>query len=156
MHGTQYVSSDACTIFIGDLSIFCSKEKIHSAFAEFGEIVDIRLKKDEKTSKMLSYGFVEYSTPNAAIAAMQEMNGKILCGRKIRIGWASNKGNDFPGLDKGPPELAFSGTSSIHVSFMSFNVSHSHYSVFVIDNFLSYPSSLTMNSFQHFSASMGK
>ncbi len=76
--------SSAYTLFVGDLSIYCTKEDIERAFSPFGTIKDIRIKKDEQTGKYLSYGFVEFEEVSAAVNALQNMNGYVLCGRPMR------------------------------------------------------------------------
>lgn len=71
-------------LFLGDLSVFCSETDISEAFQKFGEIAGVRIIRNRNTKKNLSYGFIEFTNVSAAIQAMNEMNGKILCGRSIR------------------------------------------------------------------------
>jgi nucleolin len=72
------------TLFVGDLSICCTVDVIEKEFEKYGEIVDIRIKTDPITRKSLSYGFVEYSTPEAAQNAFNCMDKFVLQGRAIR------------------------------------------------------------------------
>jgi RNA recognition motif-containing protein len=72
------------TLFIGDLSIFCTIQDIEKVFSTFGPIVDIRIKRDENTNKNLSYGFVKYVLVNSAEQALNNLNGFVLCGRPMR------------------------------------------------------------------------
>jgi RNA recognition motif-containing protein len=71
-------------LFLGDLSMFCTEEDLRQAFIGFGELADVRIKRNKTTKKNLSYGFVEYVQPTCAVKAMNEMNGKIFCGRALR------------------------------------------------------------------------
>ncbi len=72
------------TIFVGDLSIFVTEGDLVLAFQSFGTIVDAKVMRCEETHKNLSYGFVKFAESAAAIAAMEELNGKLLYGRPMR------------------------------------------------------------------------
>lgn len=71
-------------LFLGDISLFCSETDLANAFRVFGELVDVRIKKNKTTKRNLSYGFVEYTTYQSAVAAINEMNGKLFCGRVLK------------------------------------------------------------------------
>jgi len=75
---------EKCSIFVGNLAIFCTQKDIEEAFMPFGHIVNISIKCDEETSKNLSYGFIKYSSEASALHAMNALNGTILCGRPLR------------------------------------------------------------------------
>lgn len=72
------------SLFLGDLSVFCTKEDLEQLFSPFGTITDIRIKQDMNTGKKLSYGFVEFDNINSAINVLKNMNGYVLCGRPLR------------------------------------------------------------------------
>lgn len=72
------------SLFIGDLSIFCSEAEIESAFSVYGDIVEIKIMRSEETSRNLSYGFIKFVSSSSAKKAMSEMNGVLLCGRPLR------------------------------------------------------------------------
>ena len=78
------MSSTKCRLFVGNLAIFSTEEDIRKEFEPFGEIVEITIKSDPRTGKQLSYGFVRYSTPNAAKNALTALNGRMMCGRPLR------------------------------------------------------------------------
>jgi len=104
------------SLFIGDLSVFCTREDLKQLFSPFGLITDIRIKQDMNTGKKLSYGFVEFDNINSALNVLRTMNGYVLCGRPMRIRWGSNRNN------RKPNELvkkvdSSEETSSVHVSF---------------------------------------
>ena len=77
-------ASQKCSLFVGDLSIFCTEKDLVNTFSTFGSIVDVKVMRCEETHKNLCYGFVKFSATNVAIKAMQEMNGKLLHGRPLR------------------------------------------------------------------------
>lgn len=71
-------------LFLGDLSIFCTEQDIVDTFQEYGEIVDVRIQRNKDTSRALSYGFIDFSTEEAAKRAMEERNGFVIKGRPLR------------------------------------------------------------------------
>lgn len=71
-------------LFLGDLSVFCSEEDLQKEFSIFGTILDIRIIRNKSTKKNLSYGFLEYDNLESATSAMEQMNGKIICGRAVK------------------------------------------------------------------------
>eukprot|EP01039_Chlorochromonas_danica_P000339 gene339-363_t len=84
-------SSTAATLFVGDLSIFCSEEHLRLVFGQYGVIEEVKIIRCENTHKNLCYGFVRLVEGQAAASAMTELNGKLLCGRPLRIRWAAHK-----------------------------------------------------------------
>ena len=54
------------------------------AFQPFGTVVDVKVMRCEETQKNLSYGFVKFADAESAAAAMEALNGKLLCGRPMR------------------------------------------------------------------------
>lgn len=71
-------------LFLGDLSMLCTEADLEDAFSPFGTIVEIRIKRSKETSKTLSYGFLEFSAAAAAVKAMNDMDGVVLKGRRLR------------------------------------------------------------------------
>jgi RNA recognition motif-containing protein len=75
---------ERCSLFLGDLSIFCSEKDIEEAFGQFGEVVEVRIQRSKETSRALSYGFIEFAEPECAEAALNSMNYFVLKGRPLR------------------------------------------------------------------------
>jgi RNA recognition motif-containing protein len=71
-------------IFVGDISKFCSAAKVRTLFATVGKILDVNIKRDNKTGKMLSYGFVTYANEGCANRAIEQFDGFEFFGRKLR------------------------------------------------------------------------
>mmetsp|Transcript_6858 Transcript_6858/g.17136 ORF Transcript_6858/g.17136 Transcript_6858/m.17136 type:complete len:309 (+) Transcript_6858:29-955(+) len=91
------MATQTFSIFIGDLSAFCTENDIYNEFAKFGNIVDVRIKRSKETGKPLLYGFVDYSSVSSAANAIREMNGQLFKGRPLRICWATHR---KPGFNK--------------------------------------------------------
>jgi hypothetical protein len=73
-----------CSLFLGDLSLFCTEADIEDAFAQFGKIVEVRIQRSKETARALSYGFIEFSEPICAETALNSMNNHVLKGRPLR------------------------------------------------------------------------
>jgi RNA recognition motif-containing protein len=71
------------TLFLGDLSVYCTEEEIGSFFRSFGIIEKIRIK-HATNNKNLSYGFVTFSNRETAERVLQQANGQIFLGRTLR------------------------------------------------------------------------
>lgn len=84
-------NSKASSLFVGDLSMFCTEVELEQVFAPYGELLEIKIMRNEETNRNLSYGFIKFATVACANAALEELNGFILCGRPLRIGWAAYK-----------------------------------------------------------------
>jgi RNA recognition motif-containing protein len=72
------------TLFVGDLSIFCTEENLRVAFRQYGELSEVKIIRCETTNKNLSYGFVKYHHVASANAAIQQLHGALMCGRPMR------------------------------------------------------------------------
>ena len=83
------------SLFIGDLSKFCSESNLESLFAPFGQIVDVKIKRNNATGKTLSYGFVSFANDECAVAAMEQLNGYSFYGRNLRFGIQNNLNSTY-------------------------------------------------------------
>jgi RNA recognition motif-containing protein len=72
------------TLFIGDLSIFCSEQDLYELFAKYGKVNEVRLKRDVDTQRNLSYGFVKFVTAKCAGDALKDLDGYYLHGRAMK------------------------------------------------------------------------
>jgi cold-inducible RNA-binding protein len=72
------------TLFVGDLSIFCTEEDLHGAFEEFGDLLEVKIIRCEETKKNLSYGFIKFASNEGALRALDCRSGCPLCGRPLR------------------------------------------------------------------------
>lgn len=73
-----------CSLFVGDLAIFCTELDLERVFSPFGNIAEIKIMRSEETYRNLSYGFVKFSTFESAQQAMNALDGVLLCGRPMR------------------------------------------------------------------------
>eukprot|EP01038_Epipyxis_sp_PR26KG_P014233 gene14233-19098_t len=78
------------SLFVGDLSFFCTEDDLLNALSPFGAIDELKIKRSKHTNASLCYGFVTFQTSDAAVTAMKELSGSVLCGRLLRLNWASS------------------------------------------------------------------
>lgn len=71
------------TLFLGDLSYFCTEEDLCSIFAPFGSISTVRVRRGV-TGESLMHGFIALDSHEAAKQAIVELDGKIFMGRSMR------------------------------------------------------------------------
>ncbi|KAM7532282.1 hypothetical protein LguiB_035692 [Lonicera macranthoides] len=72
-------------LFVTGLSFYTSEKTLRAAFEGFGELVEVRIIMDKISKRSKGYAFIEYTTEEAASAALTEMNGKIINGWMIVV-----------------------------------------------------------------------
>ena len=78
-------------IFVGGLSWNTDDHGLRQAFEQFGDVSEARVIMDRDTGRSRGFGFVTYSESESATRAVQEMDGKDLDGRTIKVNEAADK-----------------------------------------------------------------
>jgi RNA recognition motif-containing protein len=78
-------------LYVGNLSFDTSADSVRTAFAELGQVDDVYLVTDRATGRSRGFAFVTMSTPEEAQRAIQEMDGRMLDGRPLRVNEAEQK-----------------------------------------------------------------
>lgn len=78
-------------LFVGGLSWDTHDEGLRSAFEKFGEVTEAKVISDRETGRSRGFGFVTFQDDNSARKAIQEMDGKDLDGRNIKVNEAEEK-----------------------------------------------------------------
>lgn len=78
-------------LFIGGLAWAATDEDLQSAFSPFGNLVSASVVRFSDTGRSKGFGFVEYSATEEAQKAKDEMDGKEIAGRTIKIDFARPK-----------------------------------------------------------------
>ena len=73
-------------IIIRNLSFACTEEDMKTAFAPFGEIVEVHIPR-KPNGHMLGYAFVQFSSYHSARNAIAGLNMKELKGRPVAVDW---------------------------------------------------------------------
>ena len=72
-------------LFVGSLPWSVDDAKLAEIFAQAGTVVSAQVVKDRETGRSRGFGFVEMSTDEEAQAAVQNLNGTDIEGRKIVV-----------------------------------------------------------------------
>ena len=75
-------------IYCGNLSFECTDEDLRHAFEAFGEVSSAKIIVDRTTDRSRGFGFVEMPDDAAGQKAMDELNGRELKGREMRLNMA--------------------------------------------------------------------
>ncbi|AEE17137.1 RNA recognition motif domain-containing protein [Treponema brennaborense] len=78
-------------IYVGNLNYRTTEDTLSSAFSQYGEIVSAVVIKDKFTEQSKGFGFIEMADDAAADAAIADMNGKEVDGRRVRVNIAEDK-----------------------------------------------------------------
>ena len=84
-------SGKGCKIKITNLYFGTTTAGIITAFSQYGAVVDVNLITDAATGRSAGRAYVTYDDAASATMAMEEMDGKRLDGRLLRISVASDK-----------------------------------------------------------------
>lgn len=78
------------SLFVGDLSFFCTEIELAGAFSRFGEVLNTEVKRS-RGGDSLMHGFVDFAHESNALLAIQHMNGQKFMGRKLKyVHWIYN------------------------------------------------------------------
>jgi len=75
-------------IYVGNLSYDVNEEDLQKAFSEFGEVVSVKIIKDQYNGRSKGFGFIEMPDRTEANAAIEGLNSKEFKGRSIKVNQA--------------------------------------------------------------------
>ena len=84
-------------IYVGNLSQQIGEDELTAAFTAFGEVQLVRIVKDGATGESKGFGFVTMDDDAQAQAAIDELNGKEMDGKAIKV----EKGKTRTETDRG-------------------------------------------------------
>ncbi|XP_024374374.1 uncharacterized protein [Physcomitrium patens] len=76
---------DTNSVYVGGLSYGSTEETLKRSFMQFGEVVSVKIVHDRDSGESRGFGFVTFSNPRAATVAIQDMDGRQIEGRTIRV-----------------------------------------------------------------------
>jgi hypothetical protein len=104
--GSRSMSSK---IFVANFPFSTTSEELEELFGQHGEVVSAKVATDRETGRSRGFGFVEMGSPDAAAAAIQQLNGFDLGGRPLAVRVAEDRGGPGgggggrPGGNRGGP-----------------------------------------------------
>ena len=72
-------------IFVAGLNYKISEAELGDMFAEYGEIISVKIVTDRETGRSKGYGFVEMAEDEAGNKAIEALNGVEIDGRTIAV-----------------------------------------------------------------------
>ena len=78
-------------LFVGNLSWNTTEDDMYNHFSTFGQIDECRLITDRETGRSRGFGFITYSDPDMAQTAINEMDGRELDGRVLKVNEAKER-----------------------------------------------------------------
>lgn len=90
-------------LFVGNLSYQLTEDELRQTFQGYGNIKEVKLIQNK------GFGFVEFDSSESAQKALEELNGRELKGRKMRVELAKPREN---GQNRKRNFRQYSGSSS--------------------------------------------
>jgi len=72
-------------LYVGNLSYHVSDSELEQVFGEFGSVQSAKIIIDRDTGRSKGFAFVEMGSDDEAQAAMDNLNGKDLQGRDLKV-----------------------------------------------------------------------
>ena len=86
-------------MFVGNLSFDVTREELVEAFGAVGRVLDAKVPTDRETGRPRGFAFVEFETAEAVQKCIEQLNGRDLKGRAMRV----NAAEDRPPRPAGAP-----------------------------------------------------
>lgn len=83
-------------LYVGNLPYSVDKDRLAEIFSAFGEVLSAVVITDRETGRSKGFGFVELED-EAAMKAIEEMDGKEVDGRNLKVNEARPMSNDRGG-----------------------------------------------------------
>mmetsp|Transcript_3372 Transcript_3372/g.9016 ORF Transcript_3372/g.9016 Transcript_3372/m.9016 type:complete len:592 (-) Transcript_3372:658-2433(-) len=84
-------AKDNRTVFVRGVAFSVDQQPFEEAFSDVGPVKQCFLVRDKGAPKHKGCGFVQYALPEDAQRALQEMNGRMLGGRKLQVELANKR-----------------------------------------------------------------
>jgi RNA recognition motif-containing protein len=78
-------------IYVGNLSFQSTEDSIRAAFAEAGEVTEVKLVLDRLSGQSRGFAFVTMASAAATANAIARLNGSLLDGRTLRVNEAEER-----------------------------------------------------------------
>lgn len=78
-------------LFVGGLSWDTTEDGLRTAFETYGELSEVKIITDRDTGRSRGFGFISFQEDSDAMAAIDEMDGKEVDGRRITVNEARER-----------------------------------------------------------------
>ena len=84
-------------LYVGNISFKATEDDLRDLFAQAGEVVSVKLIKDNATGRLRGFGFVEMGSEDDGKKAIEMYNGKSFMDRAIVVNEAKPQERREPG-----------------------------------------------------------
>ena len=96
-------------IYVGNLPFTASEDEVRQAFAAYGTVSSVAIIKDRETGQSRGFAFVEMPNNEEGTAAINNLNGKPLKGRALKVNEARPREESLGGGGGSRREGGFGG-----------------------------------------------
>ncbi len=75
-------------IYVGNLNYNLKEDELQELFGQHGEVTSVKIITDKFTGRAKGFGFVEMANDDEAQKAMDDLDGKDVGGRNIKVNQA--------------------------------------------------------------------
>lgn len=72
-------------IYVGNLNYSVKEEELSQIFGEFGEVTSVKIITDKYSGRSKGFGFVEMAKDEEGQNAINDLNGKDVNGRDMKV-----------------------------------------------------------------------
>ena len=89
-------------LYVGNLTYATTEATLSELFGALGEVSSVTIVADRATGRSSGFGFVEMADDSAAMKAINELNGRDIDGRSIKVAEARPRRDDDRGGSRRP------------------------------------------------------
>jgi RNA recognition motif-containing protein len=78
-------------IYVGNMSFDTDEATLRDVFVSFGEVLSVKIIIDQFSGNSKGFAFVEMADEKCAMQAINDLNGKELGGRNLKVNEAEDK-----------------------------------------------------------------
>lgn len=72
-------------LYVGNLNYTTTEDELREVFGAHGEVVSVTLIRDRETGRAKGFGFVEFASDDAGRNAIEDLDGKQIGGRALKV-----------------------------------------------------------------------
>jgi RNA recognition motif-containing protein len=80
-------------LYVGNLAFQTTSQELKELFTQVGTVESANVIEDRDTGRSKGFAFVEMSTPQEATSAIEQLNGKEIGGRALKVNEAKPREN---------------------------------------------------------------